>query len=711
MNDYKKTLSIIVPVYNEANTIASLLDRTKTVELPVNKEIIIVNDGSTDASCKIIERWLEQNPNAPGRSAKLLHKENGGKGSAVRKGIENSTGDVVIIQDGDLEYDPNDYRQCIEPILNGEAKVVYGSRELAKKHRSYSYATFFMGGLMVTNWMNLLFGSELTDEPTCYKTFDGLLIRTLLFKGDGFEWEPEITAKLLRLGYKIKETGISYAPRKMEEGKKINWKDGVKALWTALIWRLKPIAKEKQKLADLPEEIVRFKIRKKQKTAIYALLAFCFLMRLMIAIPGIQTPEQTFSRPDTGSYLNPAIALAETGKYETAPNSEKPATLRPPGFSVALAAILTVSAHNLKVAVIILCLISSLICLPVFYTGKLLGGFAVGVIAAVLFALNITAIAAAPMLLSDSIFCLTAALQLYFFTRYFINGRRILYLCIAVALAALASLIRPIGSLWIVPCIFLIMIIIKEPLKKRLAHAMASVAIFAAILCPWMLRNSLAGAGFRIDTNIGDTLLYHNCAVLKARASNSSPEDIRQRMITETAQEILESPASFPDENSLVKHKLKKAKEIISTHPIQYAKLHFNPMILAPDAPSFLELTGMTQSGRGTFDVLNREGILAAVRHYFGDKLWLLAFLAPLLAIVGITYAGFAIQLFAWLLQRSWFMFFFFLAFIEYYILLPGPICMPRYHLPALPLMCAMAALTICKIIKAIKAKRAQPAA
>jgi len=241
----KYKLSIIIPVFNEEKTVAELLTKVINAKISAEKEIIIINDGSTDTSEDLIENWREKNKHSV--SVKYINKENGGKGSAVRKGIAISTGDAVIIQDADLEYDPADYEQCFTPIRNGECRIVYGSRELkANAKRVYSSPAFFLGGLLVTKWFNILFRSSLTDEPTCYKCFDGKLIRKLNFKGNKFDWEPEVTAKLLRLGFEIKEVPVSYHPRKVNEGKKIKWTDGVSALWTALYWRLLPINKIKK---------------------------------------------------------------------------------------------------------------------------------------------------------------------------------------------------------------------------------------------------------------------------------------------------------------------------------------------------------------------------------------------------------------------------------------------------------------------------------
>ena len=232
-------LSVVIPVYNEESTLAELLERVSAVSLPVKRELLIVDDGSRDRSAEIARNFIESHPQL---ECKLITRSNGGKGAAVRDGIAASTGSVVIIQDADLEYDPNDFNQCIAPILAGDCAVVYGSRE-RQKGNAFSDWRFYLGGLAVTWFINLLFGVHLTDEPTCYKTFRGDLIRDLEFENDDFGWEPEVTCKLLRLGYRIAEVPISYAPRDFACGKKIRAKDGLKALLISLQWRFKSMKK------------------------------------------------------------------------------------------------------------------------------------------------------------------------------------------------------------------------------------------------------------------------------------------------------------------------------------------------------------------------------------------------------------------------------------------------------------------------------------
>lgn len=234
MNEIKK-LSIVMPAFNEENTIEDIIKKVLAVRLPrIIKELVVIDDGSEDDTYDIVKRLQKRNKEI----MLVKHDRNRGKGAAVRTGIKKATGDIIIIQDADLEYDPKDYRQCIKPIIESKAKVVYGSR-LLKKDKKMGRLDFLLGGMLVTFATNILYFVWLTDEPTCYKTFDAKFIKKIRIVGDGFEWEPEVTAKILKKGIKIKEVPISYYPRTKNEGKKINWRDGVKAITTLIRYRFK----------------------------------------------------------------------------------------------------------------------------------------------------------------------------------------------------------------------------------------------------------------------------------------------------------------------------------------------------------------------------------------------------------------------------------------------------------------------------------------
>lgn len=226
-------LSIIIPCYNERVTILECLKRVNAVDLgDVEKEIIIVDDSSTDGTREILQGMN------PGSAKIVFHLDNLGKGLAIRNALKHVTGDVVIIQDADLEYDPNDYPGLLKVINDGHASVVYGSRRLNKANR-WSYVSSAFGGIFLSLLTNLLYRSKITDEPTCYKMFKTEVIKGIKLECIGFEFCPEVTAKILKKGIKIKEVPISYAPRHIEEGKKINWRDGLVAIKTLIKYRFK----------------------------------------------------------------------------------------------------------------------------------------------------------------------------------------------------------------------------------------------------------------------------------------------------------------------------------------------------------------------------------------------------------------------------------------------------------------------------------------
>lgn len=221
-------LSVLIPAYNEINNIQNILNKIGEVTIPM--EIIVVDDGSTDGTRELLNTLKSDIIKV------VFHEKNQGKGGAIRTAIAHSKGDIIIIQDADLEYDPQDYYKLIPVIESGKEKVVYGSRFLNKQNK-HSYFSFFLGGQVVTWITNLLYWQNLTDEPTCYKVFDAKLLKSIKLNCTGFEFCPEVTAKIAKLGYKIPEVPISYYPRSISEGKKINWKDGVEAIWVLFKYR------------------------------------------------------------------------------------------------------------------------------------------------------------------------------------------------------------------------------------------------------------------------------------------------------------------------------------------------------------------------------------------------------------------------------------------------------------------------------------------
>ena len=224
-------LSVIIPVYNEEKSILKVIDKVKKTKLRgIAKEIIIVDDFSSDGTRRILEKLSGLKV--------FFHQKNMGKGSAIRTALKHATGDIVLIQDADLEYDPKEYGKLLKPIMESKAKVVYGTRLAAiRNNLENMYKLHYLGNMLLTLMTNLLYGTKISDMETGYKVFRKEVVDGMKLKAKRFDFEPEITSKILKRGYKITEVPIGFVGRKFNEGKKITWKDGVKALYYLIKYR------------------------------------------------------------------------------------------------------------------------------------------------------------------------------------------------------------------------------------------------------------------------------------------------------------------------------------------------------------------------------------------------------------------------------------------------------------------------------------------
>jgi glycosyltransferase involved in cell wall biosynthesis len=224
------SLSVIVPVYNERNTVAEIVRRIRAMKVPLELQVIVVNDGSSDGTDKVLSALVDSTVLV------INHEVNQGKGAAIRTGLAVATGDLIIIQDADLEYDPDDWPRLFEPIFKGRARVVYGSRFTGE--RKNMHPSHWVGNRFLTLATNILYRTTLSDMETCYKVFDKRVLEGITIRSNRFDFEPEITAKVLRRGHRIYEVPISYSGREMSEGKKISWRDGFGALFALIRYRI-----------------------------------------------------------------------------------------------------------------------------------------------------------------------------------------------------------------------------------------------------------------------------------------------------------------------------------------------------------------------------------------------------------------------------------------------------------------------------------------
>ncbi len=226
-----RKLTVLVPVFNERNTLVEILRRMRAVELPdgIEREIIVVDDGSSDGTRDVLRQLGDSTVRV------VMHDQNRGKGAAVRTGIGLASGDYVLVQDADLEYDPEDWPKLLSPVLRGRARVVYGSRFTGERRNMLFL--HWIGNRFLSLTTNVLYNTTLSDMETCYKLIDRNLLEEMELHSNRFDIEPEITAKILKRGVRIYEVPISYTGRELDEGKKITWRDGLAALWTLVKYR------------------------------------------------------------------------------------------------------------------------------------------------------------------------------------------------------------------------------------------------------------------------------------------------------------------------------------------------------------------------------------------------------------------------------------------------------------------------------------------
>jgi 4-amino-4-deoxy-L-arabinose transferase-like glycosyltransferase len=415
------------------------------------------------------------------------------------------------------------------------------------------------------------------------------------------------------------------------------------------------------------------------------------LLRLLFLLPGlIDGNHEKYLRPDSEFYMYAANALAEGRGY--------PGSIRAPLFSAVAAGILKTTSSPLAVCAFFT-VAGGLTALLVYCAAKEYANHKTGLLAETFYALNLTAIVNAPMLLTDTFFGTLTALQLWLFV-LFLKRKSVHFILLTALVAGIGALLRPINMLWFLPCITLIFFTGELSFKRKLIYSALFLLIFWSTITPWMARNAKRGAGFCIDVNTG-AMLHQNGAMLLAEVNNTDFESEKAKMLAELDQ-LFTDKKRFPTEKSKVDYRKKEYSRLIMQHPFIWLKQQFQWKILLPDVPTGFELLGVTSAGRGTMGVLAKHGIWAAVNHYFDGKIYLPMLFLPALLPILVMYLGCAIRIAGLLrhIKNGFFELLMFLAFVEYYLFLPGAITAPRYQIPALPFAVTMAALGIFKMIE-----------
>lgn len=589
MPEIKHKLSVIIPVYNEEGTIYALLEKVADASCGIPMEVIIVNDGSTDKTAEKIRQFLEKHSvKDPSLSFLYLEKTNGGKGSALKAGIAKSTGSIVIIQDGDLEYDPRDYAKCIQPILEGRCKVVYGSREAENRNRFYSAPSFYLGGLLLSFWIDLLYNATLTDEPTCYKTFDGDLIRSLKVEGNKFEWEAEVTSKLLRLGFAIEEVPISYFPRKVDSGKKIRARDGFQGIWTALKWRFKSLAEEKRLLAESRQGACFTAYGRERKKAVWGIwILFCLalLLRLAYALPHMETALRTPGVEERVYTENSTVRQKHFCNYSAERKTLNMVEIRKaPLYPLFLQLFKNAGIHRMLFAELSGLLLTVLALYAVYAGAAAIGMWKAGMWAASLYAFSPLLIAAAfpgKPYWSIALFLFLLSFQFCFLLRFLKTGLQPDLFCMAF-FGALAALTDPVNGFWCIPVSILILCCRNFSMRRKGEYIVLLLLVTLMILLPALLANKIFCGAWRIDGKRSEKLLLSTMLLsLKTDRANfdKNYRDILRQAWEKSCQD---AKGKKVDAGTYFARRDKEMYKIIMKHPLEYFKLHFNKNVLLP---------------------------------------------------------------------------------------------------------------------------------
>ena len=420
--------------------------------------------------------------------------------------------------------------------------------------------------------------------------------------------------------------------------------------------------------------------------------AAALLIRILCALPALTEGNSCLLRIDSYSYIEPARALLQDGEYWIGPGSGIPMTRRPPGCALILAGIFALFGKNFVLVSVLNCLVSAAVCYPAGLCGRLLGGRKAGYWAAGLFALNLTSLAQAPLILADSILGLCCAWALYFLLKSW-KMKNIYLFGVSCLLLALGAWFKPVNVPVLIGAMPLLAWMIFGFKRKTLIGWGMVLMTWSVLIFPVMLRNYRCGAEFDMDSNRGE-MLFHSGAAILGAVTGENTGVIRERMARETYAYLDAHPEQYPTTRARNAYCQKKYLKLIRKYPGAFFRTHLPQWtMLLPDLPTFLENNRLTTTGRGTLDVMRKDGVFAALKHYLDGRLGLAVPVIPFVLITGLLYLGALMLLLNWLKhwKTQWRMLILFGIFAFFYLFAGGPVVMPRYQIPALPLLCAMA--------------------
>ena len=435
------------------------------------------------------------------------------------------------------------------------------------------------------------------------------------------------------------------------------------------------------------------KAEKSYRSALRWIVLAAFIVRFTGSWLAFSQGAECLLRTDSHTYLEPARALIADHSYWTAPGSGVPMTKRPPGCALVLAVLMCIFGDGTVIpAALLNCLASALTCFPVARCGHLLGGRRAGIGAALLFALNLTSLAQAPLILADSVLGLCCAWALYFVLRSW-KTRTVPPFAAACVMLAAGAWFKPVNTpvlLGGMPVLALVFF----GFRRRTLYAFGTVALtFLIFLFPVMLRNYRCGAEFDMDSNRGE-MYYHSGSAILGAATGENTGIIRDRLARETEAYLAEHRAEYPTVRAQNAYRTGRYLALIRQYPGAFLRTHLpQPAMLLPDLPTYLENRGLTRTGRGTLDVLRQKGVFAALDHYLDGRFRLVLEPLPFLVATALLYLGAVMLLLIWLRRwkNHWRMLIVFGLFGFFFLFVGGPVVMPRYQIPALPMLCAMA--------------------